>query len=474
MMKSYFYTAGILLFLIPAACNRETVPPPNILFIFADDHSLDAVGALGNMEIQTPAIDELAGRGVLFSGTYNMGGWNGAICIASRTMLNTGRYLWNAREAEQVLDSLAGEGMFWSSALADLGYETYFTGKWHVNCDPAEIFRHVGTVRPGMPGDSPRGYHRPRDENDTDWVPWDSAFGGYWEGGVHWSEATAREAAGFLEEAARSENPFFMYVAFNAPHDPRQSPRGFVERYPVDSIMVPENYMPLYPFREEMGCGPSLRDEALAPFPRTPYAVRVHRQEYYALITHLDTQVGFILDQLVRSGLDENTIVIYAADHGLAVGHHGLIGKQNMYQHSLCPPMIIAGPGIPAGAVIDAAVYLQDIVPTTLELAGGGVPPYMEFQSLLPLLAGGDSASPHERIYGAYTDRQRMIRRGNYKLIAYPAAGVVRLFHLGKDPLEMDDLAGEPDQQDRVRDLYGELRLLMEEMGDTLTLPPLG
>ena len=123
--------------------------------------------------------------------------------------------------------------------------------------------------------------------------------------------------------------------------------------------------------------------------------------------------------------------------------------------------------------MVDASVYIQDIVPTTLELAGGDVPPYMEFRSLLPLMTGRDTASAHKEIYGAYTDRQRMIRKGSYKLITYPAAGVVRLFHLGNDPLELDDLAALPDQQDRLRGLYDELKFLMEEMGDTLTLPPL-
>ncbi|HAV61561.1 MAG TPA: choline-sulfatase, partial [Verrucomicrobiales bacterium] len=110
------------------------------------------------------------------------------------------------------------------------------------------------------------------------------------------------------------------------------------------------------------------------------HAVKVHRQEYYAIITHMDAQIGRILDALEATGKADNTHIFFTADHGLAVGHHGLLGKQNMYEHSLRPPLIVAGPGIPRGRRIEARVYLQDIMPTTLELAGAPVPDHVEFR----------------------------------------------------------------------------------------------
>ena len=320
-----------------------------------------------------------------------------------------------------------------------------------------------------MPGDTPEGYNRPLNENDWEWTPWDSAFGGFWEGGTHWSEVVAEETMAFLDSAATSEDPFFMYVAFNAPHDPRQSPREYVDMYPLENVAVPGNYLPEYPFKDRIGCGPGLRDERLAPFPRSEYAVKVHRQEYYAIISHMDTQIRRILNKLEETGKACNTYIFFSADHGLSAGHHGLMGKQNMYDHSLRPPLIIAGPDIPEGEKRDVEVYLQDIMPTVIEYAGGEVPRYVEFSSLKSLIEGtGDRSYPE--VYGAYMDLQRMIRTGDYKLIVYPYANVLRLFDLATDPGEMNDLASDPGQQERIRTMFSKLIRLQAEMGDTLDL----
>jgi len=385
-------------------------------------------------------------------------------------MFNTGKFLWRANALEKKLDTLAAQGELWSMEMEKLGYETYFTGKWHVNIKPPEIFQHVGSVRGGMPNQVPEGYNRPLDENDWEWTPWDTTFGGFWKGGTHWSEVVANETIGFLENSQESEQPFFMYIAFNAPHDPRQSPKEYIDMYPLDAVAVPANYMQEYPYKDEIGCSKSLRDEKLAPFPRTEYAVKVNRQEYYSIITHMDTQIGRILDKLEETGQDQNTYIFFSADHGLAVGQHGLLGKQNMYDHSLRPPMIVVGPKVPKGKKKNMAVYLQDIMPTAIEYAGGQVPTYVEFNSLKSLIEGEQNQSNYPEVYGAYMDLQRMIRINNYKLIIYPYAGVRRLYNMADDPLEINDLATEPGQQDRLETMFGKLIDLQVEMGDTLDL----
>lgn len=469
MSKPFFLfllVAGSLM-----ACTVEPEPvKPNILFILADDQCYNTINELGNKEVITPTIDELARQGTVFTTAYNMGGWNGAICIASRTMFNTGRFLWRAQKYDRRLDTLASGGQLWSREMEKLGYDTYFTGKWHVKIDPSLIFHHVGTERPGMPKDTPEGYNRPLDENDWEWTPWDTAFGGFWEGGTHWSEVVANETMGFLEDASNSENPFFMYIAFNAPHDPRQSPKEYVDMYDLEDIAMPESFLPEYPYKDFIGCSEKLRDERLAPFPRTEYAVKVNRQEYYAIITHMDAQIGRILDKLEETGQAENTYIFFTADHGLSVGHHGLMGKQNMYEHSLRPPMIIVGPDIPEGAKKDMAVYIQDIMPTAIEFAGGDVPGYVEFNSLKSFIEGSDERSRYPEVYAAYMDLQRMIRMDDYKLIVYPYAGVRRLFNLADDPREMNDLAEDPGQKDRLETMFNKLMELQVEMGDTLNL----
>jgi choline-sulfatase len=260
-----------------------------------------------------------------------------------------------------------------------------------------------------------------------------------------------------------------MYIAFNAPHDPRQSPQEFVDRYPPASIPVPDNFLPVYPYHEQIGCGPGLRDEKLGPFPRTTHAVQVHRGEYYALITHMDEQIGRILDQLDRDPRAANTWIFFTADHGLAVGRHGLFGKQNMYEHSVRVPFIVVGPGVEAGRTIESPIYLQDVMPTTLTLAGVERPEYVEFTNLLPALRGQGDVG-RDAVYGGYLRLQRMVIHEGWKLIVYPQAKVVRLYHVADDPHELSDLAGQPEQRARVLSLFAELQRLQAELDDPLDL----
>jgi len=455
---------------LPAIVNADggKEDKPNILFIFADDQCHEALSAFGS-EAQTPNLDRLVKRGVTFTNTYNQGAWHGAVCVASRTMLNTGRFLWKAKALEPHLKNEYDGERLWSQQMARAGYDTYFAGKWHVKTKVDDVFGVTKNVRPGMPNQTKDGYNRPIEGETDKWSPWDEKFQGYWKGGKHWSEVLGDDAIEFMAQAAGKQNPFFMYLAFNAPHDPRQSPKEYVDQYPVDEIKVPGNFLPEYPYKDDIGCSAKLRDEKLAPFPRTEYAVKKNRQEYYAIITHMDAQIGRMLDALDKSGRAQSTYIFFTADHGLAVGHHGLLGKQNMFEHSMKPPMIVCGPDIPQGTRITVPVYLQDIMPTTLELAGVDIPRYVQFRSLLPLLSGR-AKGQYKAIYGAYCDLQRMIRQGRYKLIHYPKAKKTLLFDLEADPLEKENLSHNPRFAALLEVFKQKMTRLQEEMGDTLTI----
>jgi choline-sulfatase len=441
---------------------------PNILFIFADDLSYEMVHATGNSRIITPNLDRLATSGMVFTHAYNMGSWSGAVCVASRTMLNTGRFVWHAERVYHTAEKERQAGRFWSEYLKRAGYETYMTGKWHIQANAQKAFNHVVHVRPGMPRTVPQAYNRPIEGQPDQWHPWDKKFGGFWEGGKHWSEVLADDATTFLRQAARSDKPFFMYLAFNASHDPRQSPKKYVDMYPQATMEVPANFLPEYPFQNFIGCGPGLRDERLAPFPRTPYAIRVHRSEYHALTTHMDVQIGRILKALEATGKADNTWIFFTADHGLAVGHHGLMGKQNQYDDSVRVPFFVVGPGVPKGRKLDAPIYLQDVMPTTLELAGVPRPGHVEFHSLLPFIRGQRTNSFYPAIYGGYLKFQRMITMDGWKLILYPKVPKARLFNLKEDPLEQHDLSDRPEQKARMKRLFAEFRKLQAQTGDTL------
>jgi len=486
----------LLILLLQLGCAEEkTRKPdkPNIVFIFADDMTYSAINALGNKEVETPNLDRLVRKGTTFTHAYNMGGWNGAICVASRAMIISGRSIWDAQKISQKWAEDQHLEKTWGQLMEQSGYDTYMTGKWHVRAPADSVFGQVVHVRPGMPRDSwshrgtipiinkmindgsteeeirSVGYNRPLHENDNTWSPTDMGYGGFWEGGKHWSEVLADDALGFVEMAKGKDEPFFMYLAFNAPHDPRQAPQEYLDKYPLDHISVPKSFLPEYPYKDGIGNGPNLRDEALAPFPRTEYAVKKHIQEYYALITHLDDQIGRILEGLEATGKMDNTYIIFTADHGLSVGRHGLLGKQSQFDHSIRPPFILVGPQVPEDKRVDADIYLQDAMATSLELAGIQKPEYVFFNSVIPLIRN-QKMDQYPAIYGCFEDSQRMIRTDGFKLMVYPKLDKILLFDLSQDPEEMTDLSENPEYREKRDELFQKLVKLQKEMKDTLDI----
>ncbi len=461
-----------------AACALSFLPiagaaKPNILFIFADDMTYDAIAALGHEEIETPHLDRLVKGGTTFTHAYNSGSWSGAVCVASRHMLMTGRQLWNAHKVanRKGMAEYHAHKKCWPQLLESAGYRTYMSGKWHVQIDAGKLFNVARHVRPGMPRSVKKAYNRPLEGKPDPWDPTDKSIGGFWEGGKHWSEVQADDAVGFLQEAGGSQQPFFIYLAFNAPHDPRQAPQEYLDRYPADRIAIPKNFLPRYPFCDQIGNPHKLRDENLAPMPRTRHSVQVHRREYYAIITHMDAQIGRVLDELKKSGKEKNTYIVFTADHGLAVGKHGLFGKQNMYDHSVRVPFVVVGPGVAPGAANNAPIYLQDVIPSSLDWAGAKTPDYVQFKSIQPHLDG--KGKKRDYVYGAYLGVQRSITEGGYKLIYYPRAGnTLRLYKVSEDPHEMNDLikSGGAATEAVATRLWNRLQAVQGEFGDSLTL----
>lgn len=446
---------------------------PNVLFLFVDDMTYDGLNVLGNSEIISPNLDKLISNGVSFSNTYIMGGWNGAISIASRSQLITGRYIWNTHKAEKTkYEAEVANQEMWPQVMKNAGYKTFQTGKWHMTAVTShQLFDKAVKVRGGMPKDTEDAYNRPLSREDNAWTPWDKSKGGYWSEGKHWSEILADETIDYMEQNKNSNEPLFMFCSFNAPHDPRQSPKEYVDMYDVDKISLPGNFLPIHPLCEEMRSGRTLRDERLAPFPRTSYAVRKHLQEYYALITHLDAQVGRILEALKKNGMDKNTLIVFAGDNGLSVGHHGLIGKQSMYDHSVKVPLAFCGLDLPKGEVRNQLVYLQDLVPTIYDLIGIKKPAHLDFISQADVLKHARKKPLRKVAYAAYLQNaQRMVTDGHYKLYFIPKAKKVFLFDLQKDPLEMNDLFGDTKYDKIVKRLLVSYLKEAKASGDTFDL----
>lgn len=434
-------------FLASTAAGLSSAAPsaqPNFLFLIADDLTYNGIHAMGNPEVHTPNLDRLMQRGCTFTHCFHQGSWSGAVCVPSRTMLNSGL---SAFRAQPQFDHVP----LWGETLGAAGYETCMVGKWHLSdAGLRRSFRQRGAVfNGGMFESGPEAYNRPSSGNQ--WTPWDTSLKGQWQHTRDWlntpSDSIAHaariwsdSAAEKLAEFAKQPAPFFLYVGFTSPHDPRQAPKEFVDRYPAAKIAVPSNYLPEHPFDQ----GDSkVRDELLAPFPRTREAVQLHRSEYYAHITYLDDQVGRILHSLEQTGKAANTYVIFTADHGLAVGQHGLMGKQNLYEHSVRIPLIVTGPGVRAGSKVDGLVYQHSVFPTTCELARIPIPKTVEFPSLAPWLRGAKGPA-EESVFCYYRDFQRSVRTRDHRLIVHLQANKTQLFDLRKDPHEVHDQSGNP------------------------------
>jgi arylsulfatase A-like enzyme len=347
--------------------------------------------------------------------------------------------------------------------MREAGYHTFATGKWHNDketftnsfADGAKIFF----------GGMSSHLNVPVFDYDPDGTyPNDAKYSGE----KFSTELFTDAAVQFLQDYD-ADNPFFLYLAFTSPHDPRTPPAEYAAMYPPEEIPIPENFLSEHPFDNgEM----RIRDEVLAPFPRTPEIVQQHIADYYGMITHMDTEIGRVLQTLETTGHLENTIIIYTADHGLAVGQHGLLGKQNLYDHSIHVPSIFAGPGIREGITVDALTYLYDVFPTVCDLTDVACPDTTEGCSLVPLMRGYEKRV-RATVFAAYRDIQRTVRDSRWKLIRYyvseeTGAGTncLQLFDLEQDPWETTNLADLPEHADRIRSLAADMEMWQIETND--------
>jgi arylsulfatase A-like enzyme len=423
---------------------------PNILFLFADDQRADTIAAHGNPHIRTPHLDRLVASGFSFRGNYIFGGNSGAVCMPSRAMLMSGKTWFHIDTV-----GLKGEKLL-PELLQEHGYATFGTGKWH-NGQPSWLraFQHGRTIMFGGMSDHTQVPVR------------DLGPDGKLTGEKFSSELFADSAIEFLKNHD-GQKPFFAYVAFTAPHDPRQPPLSYREPYYRHLPPLPANFLPQLPFDNGMMQGG--RDENLGAWPRTESMIRDQLAEYYGLITHLDEQIGRILATLQETGRMENTIIIYTADNGLALGSHGLLGKQNVFEHSMRTPMIMAGPGIPRGKSTSAFTYLLDMYPTLCDVLGIKPPKGMAGESLRPLWEG-KKERVRDTVFLPFLQIQRAVRDDRWKLIAYPKIGHLQLFDLRSDPHETTNLVDRPEHASHVARLQKLMQEWQTREGDTLELP---
>jgi arylsulfatase A-like enzyme len=392
-------------------------------------------------------LDDLAARVFSFRQNYCFGSNSGAVCVPSRAMLMTGKYWLHTNErmdGELILPQL----------LRQNGYTTFATGKWH-NQPPALLrgFEQASAIYLGGMCDH------------TEVFVQDISRGQLTNrrtGKKYSSELFAAAAIDFLE-SYESGNPFFAYVAFTAPHDPRQPPMKYRQMYYENRPPLPRNFLPQHPF--DNGHMRGGRDENLAAWPRTEAVVSDQLAEYYGLITHLDDQIGRILRALKTSAHERNTIVVYAADHGLAMGSHGLLGKQSVYEHSMKCPLIFVGPDIPANTSTQAFTYLLDVYPTLCALLGIESPTGLVGHDLSAIWQGRED-HVRDSVFLPFQNVQRAVRDERWKLICYPQINHRQLFDLQADPDELHDLAGSDEHAVQVERMLALMKQWQERLGD--------
>jgi choline-sulfatase len=442
---------------------------PNLLFILVDDQSpFDLKLYNPQSTLETPNIDKLAAQGMTFDGAYHMGSFSGAVCMPSRHMIMSGRTVWHLPPAP------------WGAKTSPPGLEQQTI--------PA-VFNRAGyaTMRTCKMGNSYEA------ANKLFTVRKDaSKRGGDDETGSTWHGDQVMNYLG-EREATKDTKPFLIYYGFSHPHDTRDGKPELLAKYgatnhtdeanppSLHSLQppLPPNHLLKHPFdttdsgvRDEVAVSGvwQRRDEA---------SIRNEIGRQYACSENIDIQIGRVLKRLEETGELANTYIIYTADHGMSIGRHGLMGKQNLYQHTWRVPFIVKGPGIQPGSRVEGNIYLLDVLATLCDLAGVTPPDTNEGQSFKPVLEGKTKAI-REVLYGAYSGGgkpgMRAVKQGDWKLIRYESpdrsVNQTQLFNLAENPHELlpehgkPNLAADPKHADKLKEMEALLLAEMRRLDD--------
>ena len=434
--------------------------PANLLFLFSDEHNPACAGFRGHPFVKTPNLDRLAGWGTVFTAAYT----NCPICVPARASLATGRHVHETGYWDNAI-AYDGRVPSWGHALQDAGIPVTAIGKLHYRdeSDPTGFDRQILPMHVeegglgqlwGLQRDPPPVFDDAGRKMLTPIGPGYSAYNAY-------DDRVTAEACDWLSAAAAQprDEPWVLFVGLVAPHFPLTVPEDYLAMYPPGDLPVP----PLHPS---------------TGYVRHPWVEAFHRSCpvddyldadqrrlaaacYYGLCTFLDDRIGRILQAIEAAGLADTTRIIYASDHGDSIGNRGLWGKSVLYEESCGIPLIVAGPGVPAGRTCGTPVSLIDSYPTILDGVG---------------LTADDDTLPGRSLFGiaaADDDRDRIVL-SEYHAVASPSAGFMvrrdnlkylhyvgyppELFDLAADPGEMRNLAAAPEHTQTVREFDALLR----------------
>lgn len=457
--RSLLRTSGLAL--AAAGSGVATPARPNILFISTDQHTASVLGANGHPIVKTPNLDRLAAAGVNFRNAYS----GNPVCAPGRASMMTGLF---ASDVGSYCNSTPFDGRVptWGNRLRDAGYACWATGKMDLWHDKDLGFQEVGTTHGHSEGpDITSLFRNPvcfrPDERDN--------VNGSFRERESPDLSKAENAIKFLQGLkAGAGKPWCAYVGFSKPHPKFIANAEYQKRYPAAQMplaKIPDGYL-------------EQRHQAfqiLANFKNIQVLIpeaRMHRARaaYYGLVSEADELIGNILNELDRTGQRENTLIVYTSDHGEMLGEHGLWLKNTLLDGASRIPLIMAGPGLPKGKVIDTPVAHVDMVATLLNL-GGASARGIRGHSLAPMANGQASDHPGFAFSESHSEGNCtgsfMIRKGDWKYL-YFTGGDPLLFNMKNEMGEYHDLAGDKRFADVQKELHAHLTSLVEP--DRVTL----
>ena len=510
MIRNYLCKAGLFLVLMTViiSCSgrkeRAGTPPPNIIWIYADDHDQRAISAYSDRLVQTPNIDRIAGEGILFSRSFV----TNSICAPCRAVLLTGKHSHlNGVSGNRA--PFDGSQQTFPKLLQKEGYRTALVGKWHLHSLPTGF--DYWNILPGQ-----GNYYNPRfiEMGDT------SVRNGYV------TDVTTEIALEFLKSREEEDRPFCLMLHQKAPHGPWMPAPEDLLRYRDHSFPVPATFFSDCSLRGTAACEQNIEihdrfaekptlakmydrkpDTLMAPDWLRWLISRLSEEEqalfdscyladnrrflqsetgdsaaalwyyqryirdYIRCVEAIDENVGRVLDYLDKSGLAENTIVFYSSDQGFYLGDHGWYDKRFMYDISMSTPLLARWPGrIEPGSVCDELVQNLDMAQTMLDLAGAEIPANMQGISLLPLLTGETGSSQRSALYYHYYEHPHFhnvyphygIRTHTSKLIHFYTLDEWEFYDLESDPQELINQIGNPRYRPLIDSLRSELFRLQE------------
>ena len=499
----------LVLILVALVSFARAADRPNILFIFSDDHAMNAIGAYNSTFARTPNLDRLAKEGMLFRHCLV----TNSICGPSRATVLTGKYnhVNGFPDNSSIFDNTQ---QTYPKLLQKAGYQTCVIGKWHLESDPTGF--DDWAVLPGQ-----GSYYNP----DFITAKGKEHIEGYA------TEIITDKALKWLKEGRDQQKPFMLCYWHKAPH--REWSPGPKQLGMFDGVTIPE---PPTLFDDYANRASPARNQDMSidktmtldsdnklvfadtqPKPgwynRMTDAQRLlwdkhygpeneafrkanlqgkdlirwkyqrYMKDYLATVAGVDAEIGRVLDYLKETGLDKNTIVVYSADQGFYLGEHGWFDKRWMYEESLHTPLIVRWPGVvKAGSENKDMVSTLDYAETFLDAAGVEVPKEMQGRSLVPLLKGEkpqDWRTGHYYHYYEYPQPHHVAphygvrSETGYKLIHYYQTDEWELFDLNKDPSELKSVINDTDYASIKESLLLQIKTLQVKYQDTNpTAPP--